>query len=31
VHRVIKQHGGMIHVDSLIDRGTQFIVVLPIK
>jgi two-component system NtrC family sensor kinase len=31
VHRVIKQHGGMIHVDSQIDRGTQFTVALPIK
>ena len=31
VHRVIKQHGGMIHVDSQLNRGTQFTVVLPIK
>lgn len=31
VHRIIKQHGGMIHVDSEVNRGTQFTVALPIK
>jgi two-component system NtrC family sensor kinase len=31
VHRVIKQHGGMIHVDSQAERGTQFTVALPLK
>jgi two-component system NtrC family sensor kinase len=30
-HRVIKQHGGRILVDSKIDVGTQFTVVLPIS
>ena len=30
-HRVIKQLGGMIHVDSVVDKGTQFTIVLPIS
>jgi signal transduction histidine kinase len=30
VHRVIKQHGGRILVDSQMDTGTQFTVILPV-
>jgi signal transduction histidine kinase len=28
-HRIIKQHGGYIQVDSLVDEGTKFTIVLP--
>jgi two-component system NtrC family sensor kinase len=31
VHRVIKQHGGYILVDSLVGSGTKFTIVLPIN
>ena len=30
-HRIIKQHGGHIIVDSQVDVGTEFIIVLPIQ
>ena len=30
-HRVIKQHGGTIHVDSQIGSGTKFTVTLPVS
>jgi len=29
-HRIVKQHGGHVLVDSKIDQGTTFTVVLPV-
>jgi two-component system NtrC family sensor kinase len=28
-HRIIKQHGGYIQVESLVGNGTKFIIILP--
>ncbi len=28
-HRIVKQHGGYIHVDSLLGKGTKFTITLP--
>jgi signal transduction histidine kinase len=30
-HKIVKDHGGMINIDSIINQGTTVDVILPIK